>query len=565
MNRLKLQRTPSLLSNFSISDMEEERVIEEVLTTPFEKVIKILLNTKKHLEENSNSSAMVNDLSWVISRIQSHTLYTYEMTDNSMELEKLSKHSHEMKSFIHYLNNYSETKDVRRRNKAAQVSQTVKINSKYVLKKKNTMRGSVVINEAANEINGRRMTDYNSVLSQVPDFKFEDNDVSDLLSPCSPTRSAMNKSHFYPSEKPTLQGSDYDTEKGSSPIKFNIIEAEAEDVVPNDFKILDKDFNIFAFSKQVGRANALVLGATAIFNSLNIDTQLNREYLPNFLKEVKDKYVDNPYHNDLHGLDVCQTLALYVHHSDLIGLISLTEIDVLGIILAGLVHDIGHPGMTNSYQINSISDLAVTYNDKSILENFHIAEAFRILQKSDCNILEHLRKEDFKTLRKRLIESILSTDMVLHAKVNSTLKNKMQMKQISRGINAETLVHPYSDSLFDDQQEVINFLVHAADLSHNSKEFEISYQWTYFLMEEFWKQGDIEKSRELPISFLCDRETASVPKSQVGFIKGIIIPTFDILIDFLPSVSFVRENVDYNLRGWGEIIAREEEENAEKK
>ena len=56
-------------------------------------------------------------------------------------------------------------------------------------------------------------------------------------------------------------------------------------------------------------------------------------------------------------------------------------------------------------------------------------------------------------------------------------------------------------------------------------------KWVELLSEEFWLQGDKEKSMKLPVSFLCDRENYNVPKSQVGFIKEFIIPTFDCLVN----------------------------------
>jgi hypothetical protein len=73
-------------------------------------------------------------------------------------------------------------------------------------------------------------------------------------------------------------------------------------------------------------------------------------------------------------------------------------------------------------------------------------------------------------------------------------------------------------------------------------------------MEEFWQQGDKEKVMGLPISFLCDRNTADVPKGQIGFFKAIIMPTVDTLVDLLPDLKYVREQVDKNYEEWGKII-----------
>ena len=42
--------------------------------------------------------------------------------------------------------------------------------------------------------------------------------------------------------------------------------------------------------------------------------------------------------------------------------------------------------------------------------------------------------------------------------------------------------------------------------------------------------------------FLCDRETTNVPKSQVGFIGGFIIPTYNFLVIMFPTLSYTVEN-----------------------
>ena len=36
--------------------------------------------------------------------------------------------------------------------------------------------------------------------------------------------------------------------------------------------------------------------------------------------------------------------------------------------ISSLCHDVGHTGKTNLYEINSLSDLAIRYHDKSVLE-----------------------------------------------------------------------------------------------------------------------------------------------------------------------------------------------------
>ena len=38
-----------------------------------------------------------------------------------------------------------------------------------------------------------------------------------------------------------------------------------------------------------------------------------------------------------------------------------------------------------------------------------------------------------------------------------------------------------------EQQDVMNFLIHSVDISHYSKDFDISFKRTNLLNEEFWR------------------------------------------------------------------------------
>ena len=46
------------------------------------------------------------------------------------------------------------------------------------------------------------------------------------------------------------------------------------------------------------------------------------------------------------------------------------------------------------------------YNDESVLENHHLAVAFKLLQNSDCDILVNLTKKQRQTLRKMVIDMV---------------------------------------------------------------------------------------------------------------------------------------------------------------
>jgi len=64
--------------------------------------------------------------------------------------------------------------------------------------------------------------------------------------------------------------------------------------------------------------------------------------------------------------------------------------------------------------------------------------------------------------------------------------------------------------------QVLENLVHCADLSNPTKPLTLYRRWVDLLMEEFFQQGDREREQNLDISPMCDRHSATIEKSQVG-------------------------------------------------
>ena len=58
-------------------------------------------------------------------------------------------------------------------------------------------------------------------------------------------------------------------------------------------------------------------------------------------------------------------------------------------------------------------------------------------------------------------------------------------------------------------------MVHCADLSNPTKPLDIYRKWVERVMEEFFQQGDNEREKGMELSPMCDRETATIEKSQV--------------------------------------------------
>jgi hypothetical protein len=298
-----------------------------------------------------------------------------------------------------------------------------------------------------------------------------------------------------------------------------------------------------------------IIGHTLLKTLGLLDSRIiSQKKLDSFLYTVSDSYKETTlYHNSLHGSDVAQSLCNYFIGSNAEEVLETTVLDLLGMIVSAMGHDLGHPGYNNGFHINSSSDLAITYNDISCLENFHTSFLFRILRKEENNIFERFSTQNYKTIRKRMISQILATDMAHHGEVVSLIRTKIKAWE-DEGQKNFQLLSGNEKTKFEEQQILLNYMIHAADLGHNTKKFEISLEWVSLLSEEFWQQGDIEKSKGIPISFLCDRDKIDVPRSQVGFLKGFIITTFDCLVSMFPNLKYTMENAKNNIKEWQKLL-----------
>jgi len=144
--------------------------------------------------------------------------------------------------------------------------------------------------------------------------------------------------------------------------------------------------------------------------------------------------------------------------------------------------------------------------------------------------------------------------MTLHNKEYSYLKLKKETYQISNGVNVDKIFENLDTiTIFKTQQEFLNTLVHSADISNPTKPLDVYVQWTNLVMEEFWLQGDKEKTMKLPVSFMCDRNTTKIPESQLGFIDGIVSPLAQIIVEFFPNLNFLIENLKINKMHYKEL------------
>ena len=335
-----------------------------------------------------------------------------------------------------------------------------------------------------------------------------------------------------------------------------IISPSIISMLKDQMKKLDTpEFNIFELNEILDKKTSIYIAIEILRNFDVIENEvIPHNIFINFLEIIVSKYdrINAIYHNDLHAGDVMQTSYTIIKRGNLLKKMKLGQLDVFSILVACLCHDYKHPGQNNLYQINAKTKYAMRYNDISVLENYHVSQTFKVLQKNEYNIFINFSPEEYRICRRRMIDGILSTDMANHQKVISAVKIKMDTFDIKNGENLEKIFSSEDEEnlgkLFENQQCILNMIIHGSDISNPGKPDKISSEWTKRVYGEFFVQGDLEKKQGLTISNFCDRETTNVNKAMIGFINFVVLPAVTILVNLVNEVKIYKDYCKFNLK-----------------
>jgi len=98
-----------------------------------------------------------------------------------------------------------------------------------------------------------------------------------------------------------------------------------------------------------------------------------------------------------------------------------------------------------------------------------------------------------------MIACILATDMSHHFTDVNMLKTRISSSDY--------------EPKGKDKMMTLKMMFHLADIANGTKNWAICRKWTDLLFEEFYAQGDRERKRKVPISYLMDRRTVNVAKT----------------------------------------------------
>ncbi|KAF9911056.1 hypothetical protein EC991_004929 [Linnemannia zychae] len=377
-----------------------------------------------------------------------------------------------------------------------------------------------------------------------------------------------------------------------------------------------------------------------------------------FIIDVDRGYLATFYHSFYHAADV--TSVLYHMLQDMRASQYLSKPDMAALLLAGLCHDIGHPGLNNLFQVNAKTELYKKYGEESVLEKYSCSLAmdlvakhklFRNISESSTAMLPEGIPATECGMKEAMVKAILATDMSFHydmlnnlnhlieatstpisssgseadsesdSEVDDevepkesvpiqTIKPTLQLtganektrqfkqKSVSMASPLSTSTGPMPESPTEEQedgngrkrssscgsnsssgssdsslsssprsldgytaedltveqrQSLCNCLLHAADISNAVKPWTICKRWSDLVVQEFFRQGDIEKAQHLPVSPNMDRDQHNQPQISLGFGDFVVQPYFEAFVELLPDASPLLTTLADNREHWVEL------------
>uniref|UniRef100_A0A8C5BNU8 Phosphodiesterase n=1 Tax=Gadus morhua TaxID=8049 RepID=A0A8C5BNU8_GADMO len=309
------------------------------------------------------------------------------------------------------------------------------------------------------------------------------------------------------------------------------------------------DFDIFSVEAATMKRPLTFLGMQ-IFSRFRVCEFLNcpEAVLRSWLQGVEANYhSSNSYHNSTHAADVLHATAYFLCKERVKQ--SLDPIDEVAALIAATVHDVDHPGRTNSFLCNAGSELAILYNDTAVLESHHAALAFQITTRDDkCNIFKNMERNEYRTLRQAIIDMVLATEMTKHFEHVNKFVNSINKPLAALDENGESVKGVLTTP--ENRILIKRMLIKCADISNPCRPQELCIEWAGRISEEYFAQTDEEKRQCLPVVMpVFDRNTCSIPKSQISFIDYFITDMFDAW-DAFADLPNLMQHLDNNFKYW---------------
>uniref|UniRef100_A0A7S0N3R3 Phosphodiesterase n=1 Tax=Pyramimonas obovata TaxID=1411642 RepID=A0A7S0N3R3_9CHLO len=293
------------------------------------------------------------------------------------------------------------------------------------------------------------------------------------------------------------------------------------------------DINSVDFDQFSLRDSELVPAVVGVFESLGLcrGMGITTEQLSKLARNGLSLYLKQPYHNVRHAFDVFQAVNVLLSGTGLVKTASQTEL--FSLLIAALLHDVGHPGLTNDFHERKETPYAVLAKSKQDSsdklsfkpnEYCHCEISQRLLLGDDGLLPRGHFPEELRTEVGRLVQQLIfATDPTTQNSFLGVLDKRME-----EGLDMNS-------KLPEDRLLVLSLIIRCADVFHPVRPFRLHRLWAYRITEEFAQQAKLESARHgLPVP-----KSPKLGQATTGFLNALVNPLYTRFAKLFRPSSYV--------------------------
>ena len=186
------------------------------------------------------------------------------------------------------------------------------------------------------------------------------------------------------------------------------------------------------------------------------------------------------------------------------------------VILAALLHDVDHQGVSNAQLVAENAVIAAVYKNKSVAEQNSFSLGWSLLLEEEYTALRHTiygTTAEFHRFKELLVNTILATD-IMDKDLGTARKQRWQAAFSEQA----PAVDPDDVTKNENRKAtiVIEHLIQASDVAHTMQHWQIYRKWNARLFNEMHRAYKNGRSSVDPSTFWA--------KGEIGFLDNYVIP-----------------------------------------
>ncbi|CAB9509228.1 Receptor-type guanylate cyclase gcy [Seminavis robusta] len=284
-------------------------------------------------------------------------------------------------------------------------------------------------------------------------------------------------------------------------------------------------------------------------DSVSISPRVHQQ-LKLYVTKIAELYRPNSFHNFEHASHVTQSVSKLLgriinpadvrnrsgkqhqiaaqFHDHTFGITS-DPLTHFACVLSALIHDVDHPGVSNTVLVNENDPIAVKYNQKSVAEQNSVVLSWEILMQRDFDDLRaciYCNEDEFARFRAVIVNIVLATDIMdkelgalrrarwekaFSAEGSGSGKGNTARKSLTSMENEDALTDVNRKATI-----VLEHLIQASDVAHTMQHWHVFSKWNERLFHEMYGaflDGRLEKD-----------PSEGWYQGEIGFFDFYIIP-----------------------------------------